>query len=195
MPSAARPSAVHRVPGQTRHTDRRAILHCVHRHHAARVAHRHQPEDGQVPEEQYRAGQKRHLQEGVQLVLHSHVHLRAAVGAGRAQLVPDQRGQPESQEPHSTHLPGKSFRTYIYMAADGSFGIFSSSPSLSLFRYKLQKKHDKLKTPDYVPKLVNNVMQVRAQKKFDAAHAPKIKHFFHHALPSTFRITRGAPRA
>lgn len=95
MPSAARSRAVHRVPGQARHHVRGVILHRVHGHHAARVAHSRQPGHGQVPEEQHRVRPQRHLQEGVQLVLHRHVHMHAAVGSGRAQLVPDQRGQPE----------------------------------------------------------------------------------------------------
>jgi len=74
------------------------------------MAHSRQPGDGQVPEEQHRTGQERHLQEGVQLVLHCHVHMRAAVGAGRAQLVLDQRGQPEPQKPDAAHLSGKRVR-------------------------------------------------------------------------------------
>jgi len=76
------------------------------------MAHSRQPGDGEVPEEQHRTGQKRHIQEGVQLVLHSHVHMRAAAGTGRAQLVPDKRGQPESQEPDPAHLSGKRLRGY-----------------------------------------------------------------------------------
>jgi len=36
--------------------------------------------------------------------------MRAAVGAGRAQLVPDQRGQPEPQKPDAAHLSGKRVR-------------------------------------------------------------------------------------
>jgi len=98
---------VHRVPGQARHPDGGAVLHRVHGHHAARVAHSHQPGHRQVPEEQHGTGPERHLQEGVQLVLHRHVHMRTAAGAGRAQLVPDQRGQPEPPEQDATHVPGK----------------------------------------------------------------------------------------
>lgn len=107
MPSSARPRAVHRVPGQARHPDGGAILHPVHGHHAARVAHSHQRGHRQVPEEQHGTGPERHLQEGVQLVLHRNVHMRTAACAGRAQLVPDQRGQPEPPEPDSAHVPGK----------------------------------------------------------------------------------------
>lgn len=107
MPSSARPRAVHRVPGQASHPDGGAVLHRVHGHHAARVAHSHQRGHRQVPEEQHGTGPERHLQEGVQLVLHRHVHMRAAAGAGRAQLVPDQRGQPEPPEPDAAHVPGK----------------------------------------------------------------------------------------
>lgn len=98
---------MHRVSGQTRHPHGDVVLHLVHGQHAARVAHRHRPEDGQVPAVQHRAGPERHLQEGVQLVLHSDVHMRAATGVGRTQLVSDQRGQPEPQEQDQTHLPGK----------------------------------------------------------------------------------------
>lgn len=39
--------------------------------------------------------------------MHRHVHMRTAAGAGRAQLVPDQRGQSESPEPDAAHVPGK----------------------------------------------------------------------------------------
>lgn len=108
MPSAPGPRPVHRVPGQARHHFRGAVLYRVHGDHAARVAHSHQPGHRQIQEEQHGLGQERHLQKGVQLVLHSDVHMRAAPGAGRAQLVPDQRGQPEPQEPDAAHLPGKN---------------------------------------------------------------------------------------
>jgi len=108
VPSSARPHAVHRVPGQARHPDRGPVLHRVHGHHAVRVAHSHQRGHRKVPEEQHGTGPERHLQEGVQLVLHRHFHLCAAAGARRAQLVPDQRGQSEPPEPDAAHLPGKS---------------------------------------------------------------------------------------
>lgn len=98
---------MHRVPGQARYPDGGAILHRVHGHHTTRVAHSHQRGHRQVPEEQHGTGPERHLQESVQLVLHRHVHMRTAAGAGRAQLVPDQRGQPEPPEPDATHVSGK----------------------------------------------------------------------------------------
>lgn len=109
MPSATWPRAVHRVPGQARYLVCRSVLHRVHGQHAVRVANNHRPVDGKVPEDQHRTGQERHLQEGVQLVLHNHVHMRTTVGVSRAQLVPDQRGQPEPQEPDTTHMSGKRY--------------------------------------------------------------------------------------
>lgn len=115
MPSAAGPRAVHRVPGQARHPGGGVVLRPVHGHHAVRVAHPDRSGHRQVPEEQYGTGPERHIQEGVQLVLHRHIHLCAAAGAGRAQLVPDQRRQPEPPEPDAAHVPG----TYRFPRAPG----------------------------------------------------------------------------